>query len=65
MSVDYGGVHYDFSWPLHVIDRDSFLGIAPDGGLPLHLGFVRDAKAAVTTAVTHLAGSYGSFARQP
>ena len=65
MSVDLHGVHYEFSWPLHRIDRDSFLGIAPDGGLPLHLGFVRDAKGAVTTAVTHMAESYGSFARRP
>jgi len=65
MSVDLHGVHYDLSWPLHLIDRDSFLGIAPDGGLPLHLGFVRDAKGSVTTAVTHMAESYGSFARRP
>jgi hypothetical protein len=64
MSVNFHGVHYDFSWPLHLIDRDSFLGMAP-GGLPLHLGFVRDAKGAVTKAVTHMAGSYGSFARRP
>lgn len=65
LGQDYQGKYYGFSWPLHLIDKDSFLGILPDGGLPLHLGFVRDDKGAVTSAVVHQAGAFRSFARKP
>jgi hypothetical protein len=65
LGQDYQGKYYWSSWPLHLIDKDSFLGILPDGGLPLHSGFVRDDKGAVTSAVVHQAGAFHNFARKP
>lgn len=64
-SIEHPNFHYGFSIPLYLTEQDTFLAIAPNGGLPLHLGFVQGPVGVYNGAVIHWGGFYETLVRQP
>ena len=65
LTHNAAGKPHTETWPLYLVDKDTFLVIKPVGGNPFHFEFVRGPNATLPTLVVRQSGRTSLYTRKP